>query len=472
MTATMRRSLLDPVRGRFGLDRGMLSDDQGDEDSPPGQFRAYRGAMAREFARTGEQPPTFGEALQGMIGAVKQPSGDAHAAIVSDLSRAHFTPRGVRGFWTPQHLGLDGLLNGVTRAGTEALSGGSTYGFLVKPEYAIKVADKARHTIGPWSFCNIREIPPCREWKIPITAETTNSVTGNTGTMFGGFQPSVGHGELVFGSLKSDGKAAQVTATIDRMLVYSQVSADIWRDSTSLAEWFWYAVHTMVRNLIEYCMIQGSPTGAGPAGVLMNGTPNAVTVKVNRATPSQIGAADVDKLYQAIATGNTENAVWVASKPAMLALRALAVSGLYPFLEFPKGWSPDRPITWPTIYGRPVLQSPFASALGTPGDLLIADWSDYELCYIRPGRSYSDGTVIPSGALEVEFGTEVDSAHRGFAGFLGQDQAIEMRVSTEKLFDADTLAVGFKARIGGAWRWAQTATEAGITVGPAAVLSS
>jgi HK97 family phage major capsid protein len=313
---------------------------------------------------------------------------------------------------------------------------------------------------------------PCREFKIPIQAETTNSVTGNTLTGFGGFQASVGHSEVVFGSTKADGKVAEVTATIDRMLIYTQVSDDIWKDSTSLAEWFCYTAHTMIRNLLEYCMIQGSPTGAGPEGILDNGNPNSTTVKVSRASGGTIGAADVDKLYQAIATGNTENMVWHASKPAMLTLRALAVSGLYPFLKYPEDWSPNDPLRWPTIYGRPVFQSPYCSALGTPGDLVAVDWTDYELLYVRPGRSYADSTVIPSGALEVVFGTEVDSSRRGFAGFLGPDDAVEMRVSPDLLFSTDTLAIGFKARIGGAFRWAQTATEAGVTVGPAAVLST
>jgi hypothetical protein len=441
-----------------------------DEGSPEALYRSYTETMTREFRSEGGRGPTFGECLQGMIGAVKQPGGHVHQAIVDRLTRSHYAPRGLRGFLLPGHFGLDGLLRGVSRAGTESLSGGSTYGFITKPEYGIRVADKARNTIGPWSFCNIREIPPCREWKLAINAETTNSVAFNTLTGFGGTQASVGHGELVFGSLKADGKAAEVTATIDRMLIYTQVSENVWKDSTSLAEWFWYSGHTMIRELIEYCMIQGSRTGAGPAGILWNGKPAGATVLVTRAGAGTIAAADVDKLYQAIATGNTENAVWMASKPAMLTLRALAVSGLYPFLQFPAGWSPDRPNAWPTIHGRPVLLSPYCSALGTTGDLCIADFSDYELLYVRPGR-YSDGTVIPAGALEVEFGTEVSSDRRGFAGFVGQD-VVEMRASSDLLFDTDILAVGFKARIGGAWRWAQTATEAGVTVGPAAVLST
>lgn len=428
-----------------------------------GLYRSYTAAMKREFAASGGQPPTLAEAFQGMIWSL---GGDRPAMDV--LARAHFTPRGNRAYQLPGYLGLDTIL----RAGTESLSGGSTYGFLVRPQYAGYVADKARHTLGPWSFCNIKEIPPCREYKLGITAETTNSVTGNTGNMFGGFKPSVGHGELVFGSTNSDGKVAEVTATIDRMLLYTQLSEDIWQDSSKLHEWLWYGVHTMVRNLVEYCMIQGSPTGAGPEGVLMNGVPGRATVQVARAGAGAIAAADIDSLWEAIATGNCENAVWHCSKPVMQALRALAVSGLYPFLQFPHGWSPDRPNRRPTIYGRPVLLSPYCSALGTAGDLVVSDWSDYELLYVRPNRMGSDNSVIPAGVLDVEFGTEVDSAHRGFAGFAGEKDVVEMRVSTDKLFDTDTLAVGFKARIGGAWRWPSTATEVGVTVGPAAVLTT
>lgn len=433
---------------------------------PASLYRSYAAAMKREFAASGGQPPTLAEAFQGMVSAVRSLGGDRHAMDV--LARAHFTGRGNRAFQFPGYLGLDTIL----RAGTESLSGGSTYGFLVKPQYAGYVADKARHTLGPWSFCNIKEIPPCREYKLGINAETVNSMTGNTGNMFGGFKPSVGHGELVFGSTKSDGKVAEVTATIDRMLVYTQLSEDIWQDSSKLHEWLWYGVHTMIRNLVEYCMIQGSPTGAGPEGVLMDGGPGRATVQVARAVANQISMADIDSLWAGLSVGGSENAVWILSKPAMKYVRSLATSGTYPALQFPRDWSPNDPNRRSAIYGRPVLLSPYASPLGTPGDICAADFSDYTLYYVRPNRFASDNSVIPTGALDVEFGTEIDSAHRGFAGFVGENDVVEMRVSSDKLFDTDTLSVGFKARIGGCSVWPSTATEAGATVGWASVLTT
>lgn len=467
MIATRQyRSLLDPIPGRMARD--LMDDDQGDEDSPLGLYRAYRADMARESARDGWRPPDLTDALLGMIGHARADDAGRRRAIREDLSRAHYHSAGPDGFRLPRHMGLaDFMYAGVQRAGTESLSGGSTYGFLVKPEYGTFVADRARNRIWPGSFVNIWEVPSTLEYKCGINSETNPAIA----SQFGGLMPNqFGHGELVLGALAADGKVGEVTIANARLLAYTIVSEDIWKDSATLGRWFHYSALAGFRNAIEAALIQGLPSGLGPRGVVNN----AKCVKVTRQSGGTIGATDLDILYESVSSGSAENAVWVVSKPALKAIRAIASAGSPSALQFPRSWSPDDPFRRPTLYGRPVIESPYASALGTPGDVLIADFSQYALTWIRPRTIFSDSTVIPAGALEMSFlapGEMPDNFHRGLIGM--PLDSVEMRGSRDLLFDTDRMAIGFKYRGGGDFlTTAQTTTEVGVTVGPAAYLSS
>jgi HK97 family phage major capsid protein len=450
-----RRSLLDPIINRPGLIRDLI-----DGDEELSAARAYKAAMSREFASRGG-PPDIGSILQGMIGSARADNDSARAVIDGILRRAQFGPLARDTFTTPGFLDLPALLG---RSGTESLSGGSTYGFLVKPEYATTVADRARKTVGPWSFCNIWEVPNSREYKVPVTAETNTAIANQ----LGGLAPNnFGHGELVLGTLKADGAVAERTFTQDRLLAYSIVSEDVWADSTSLARWFYYAFVAGFRNAIELAMIQGLSNGLGPAGIVNS---NA-TVKVSRTTGGTIKEADLDNLYQAVASQCQENAVWFVSKPAFQTIRKLVyTTGTASALTFPFSWIAGEPHEYPMIYGCPVIQSEFCSAVGTPGDICLADFSQYILTWIRPRSSFRDNTVVPSGALELAFADPADPMHRGVVAM--PLDSVEVRASNQLLFDTSKLAVAAKFRGGGGWIWGQTATENGVTVGPAAYLST
>lgn len=451
------RSLLDPVA------RDMTPDD-GDEGSPLGLHRSYRRAMAREFGRDGGRAPSFAECLQGMIGSVRSDGDGTRSMIDETLRRAHYAPTGHRNYRTPGYLGLPEAL-GVRRTGTEGLSGGATYGFLVHPSYATTVADRARNAYWPGAFVNWWEVPAgSREYRLPITSESAPTIAAQ----LGGLAPNqFGHGELVLGSLKADGAIAQKTFTQDRLVLYTTVSEDVWKDAADLGRWFHYAALTGFRNAVEACIIQGLPSGLGPGGIVGN----RATVTVTRKTASQINEQDVDQLYQGIASQCQDNVYWFTSKPGMQAIRKIVwTTGTRPPLEFPFHWCPEDPTCTPTLYGRPLIQSPFCSAVGTPGDLVAVDLSQYVITWIRPRRSDTNGVATPAGALELSFGSEADAMHRGFVGL--PDGAAEFRASDQLLFDTDRLAVAIKARMGGGFIWANTATENGVTVGPASCLST
>lgn len=447
-------------------DHRFFDPDDLDRDRSHSLLRAYNLEMGRQFAKgngQGGRAPSLPEALLGMIGSVRAFDADARQKIHGVLNRAHYDAMGPRDYRMPAHVGLrDILYAGLSRGGTESMSGGGTYGFLVKVGYADQVIDKARHTFGPWRFCNIWEVSNSREYQVPIPNEGTQPLTNQ----FGGFNVGWGYGELNFPPT-ADGKLANLNIRNDRLLLYTQVSSDAWRDAPSIARWFYYVATTAFRNAVESAMIQGVTGGAGPVGVV--NAPS--TVVVARQSGSTIEGEDLYNLYQAIADGNTENMVWHGSRAAIQTINALAVNGQYPWLQFPKDWSPNDPHRWPTIFGRPVFTSPYCSAVGTKGDIIAVDWSDYALTWIRPKRSNITNDVRMSGALEFAFGVEPDLAHRGFIGL--PEGSLEARVSDQRLFDTDVMAVAMKYRGGGGFFWPSTMVNpSGTTVGPAAVLTT
>ena len=102
--------------------------------------------------------------------------------------------------------------------------------------------------------------------------------------------------------------------------------------------------------------------------------------------------------------GARERAVWIISPSCLDVLDQLSVttSGTtYPLVKYHRAGEP------PTIKGRPLLISEFASPVGTPGDLIAVDLSQYLFTWMR----------YPSGAgLSFDFQPVTDQWHQGLIG--------------------------------------------------------
>jgi HK97 family phage major capsid protein len=423
------------------LDRGL----------PGALYRSYCEQMRAEFKS--DYAPTFHESVRSMLVAATTFDSGHRGSLIGNLNRGHYHQSERHNFRTPQYLGLPDLL---TPSRTMVESIGAKGGFTVAYSVRDQVVDKARTTQGPWSRCNIWEVET-HEYLCPVVYETSQA----NGSRFGGFNSTVGMGEIVMPAA-SDGKLAQIRMVQDRILLYTTVSRDIWADSGSIARWLHYCGLAEFRAQLENIMINGSgPLGLGPRGVITSPSTVVVAKQSGQAALS-IVAANIDALYGAIADGNTEQMVWHAGRDTIDAIDQLAVSGQYPEIQYAKAFSRDNPNPWPTLKGKPLLTSPFCPATGNPGDLIAVDWTDYALTWLRPKPT--------SGGLEVVIGVPKDDQHRGMVGL--PEGAVEMRVSDEFLFASDELAIAFKMRMGGGFFWPGTSTlQDGHVVGPAAIVA-
>jgi len=353
-------------------------------------------------------------------------------------------------------------LEAIIRTGT-GISGAS-YGFTIKPEWANSVWDQARMIDGPyarclWGSCLAREF----QWPIFQTASRSNS------NRWGGMLATWGLSETKDLTTTGTGPAVgNVVFSMQRCAIYtSPISRDLLADTLLVKPMLDYAARAEIRYALEYAMINGgagTTSAAGPGSIggpqgAIN-APSTVTVPKGSAGSSSISSINIDAMWSAIAGGNKRRAVWHASDDTIQAIDQLAISGQ---------WSESIYIAagkygneYALIKGRPLIPSEACPVIGTPGDLICADWSDYALILHKPKPGDS--------GLAFDFAQPKDSGHLGVVGM--PEDAIEARMSDQFLWGSDEVAFMWKFRADGRFLWLGTQTNPnGDVVGPASCIA-
>ncbi len=429
MTATMKRSLLDPYSGKAReTNRGSHGLEVDREI--PGTYRHYRAAMEQEFGRG--NVPTLGDIVSGAVGFLSCPDDSVRTEIGRTLTR--------------------------TMAGFT----GSGGGFALPTGMAEDIWDRARTTDGPWKRCNWWPVNE-REWWFPVVGETSRA----NGSRWGGIQATWGLSETALPAA-SQSALNRMVFTQNRLLIYTpNISRDLMSDSRRMDRWLQYAGMSELRFQIENAMINGptisgtTPTGTdvGPQGVV-GGPATVVVPKQSGQGATTIVYQNIDALWSAIAAGNKENCCFHANDDTIQYIDEIATGGQWSeSIYLPRGANGNK---YALIKGCDLIPSECCPSLGNPGDLIAVDWSDYCLTYLQYKPTDSP----------LAFGVEIpnDLGHRGIVGL--PEDAVESRMSAEALFTTDQLAFLWKFRGDGRFLWATTMTNVnGKTVGPAAILA-
>lgn len=325
----------------------------------------------------------------------------------------------------------------VTRALNET-STGPNGGYLLAPEFAGFVWDKAREVDGPLSRCFFLTTRS-QQFDLPGFNESSRV----TGSRWGGVRAHWEGGDYndmsPYASLPS---AAKIQFIPQRVTVYSEpISNDILDDSELVGPFLSYAASREIRFAVVHAMLHG--TGhRRPLGVIK--APSTITV--TRAGAGDIAVSDVNTMWSKLHGPCRRNAVWLTSEDTLLKLDATATTAGWPSnIYLPQGVGGNP---YPLLKGRPVLPCEQCSALGAPGDLILGDWIQYGLC----ARSV-DGAP--------EFGVELASY-------------VESRSSSHVHFSTDSTVFRWKLRVDGKPLWAKPMTIAdnSQTVGPFCILSA
>jgi len=320
----------------------------------------------------------------------------------------------------------------ITRA-WNAYQGGTNGGFAVDSDLAQIVWDKARQVDTPLARCRLWTTSKV-EFNWPAFDETSRV----TGSRWGGLKATWRGGGLDR-SLTSDASVPGFSLVKFRpssLIIYSDpLPRDLFSDSDLVADALSQTAHLELAYAIVDAMVNGDGLDK-PLGVL-----NAkATIKIARSAANDVKADDIDSMWSRFWGPSRSNAVWICADDTLLKVDAAAES--YPSgMYFPQGYGGNP---YPLLKGRPLLSIEQCPALGSLGDLILADWSQFGLvARAAPvkGKSQSD-----SPEIEVSKET-VDGIHGLLANQV--DGA-----STEHLrFDTDEVVWRFKIRVDGKPMW-------------------
>lgn len=332
-------------------------------------------------------------------------------------------------------------LDGVDRA-WNTYSGGPDGGFLLSTELASTVWDKARAVDGPLSRCFFMKTD-CHDFRFPAFDESYRVAGSRFGGLRARWQGTTDDQSMT--SIASQPAIEGVNFTPRRLSVFSQpFSRDLLADASVVEAMLGYAVDQEVRYEVEDAMINGLGD-VKPLGVI-----NApCSIQVTRAGSDSIATADIDAMWSRMWGFSRRNSVWICSDDTLLKLdQAATTAGWQPNLYTAQGTSGSPNAL---LKGRPVLPVEQCPALGSPGDLILADWSQYGLV----ARSIGDDGA-PATALSY--------------GMLGS--FVERRSSDYFHFDTDCTVFRFKLRIDGKplWKQAVTIADGSQTASPFVVL--
>ncbi|RBP03816.1 HK97 family phage major capsid protein [Roseiarcus fermentans] len=218
--------------------------------------------------------------------------------------------------------------------------------------------------------------------KIPISAEANglkinavDETSRATGSRWGGVQ-SYWVGE---GTQPSSSKPKFRRAEFDLKKLFSlaYMTDELLQDSTALTAILGQAFAEEIMFMTEDSVFEG--TGAGqPLGILNSTALVSVAKAVGQPTAT-IVKENVDAMWSRLWSRSRKNSVWLVNQDALPQLMGLAQvvgTGGAPVYLPPGGYSGSP---YSTLLGRPVIETEYSAALGSPGDIVLVDLSQYTL---------------------------------------------------------------------------------------------
>lgn len=353
-----------------------------------------------------------------------------------------------------------GKRNAGLAAVSRTMSGisGSVGGFGLKPEMATEVWDKARSVDGPLARCTFRTTLQ-REFWLPGFAETSRA----GGSRWGGVKATWGLGETTLPPT-SQPSTNRVNFNLKRLLIYTEpISRDLLADTELVAPLLSYASHSEIRYQIEYAMINS--TLSGPAGVIaQGGGPGRGVVqcaKTGGQSSGTINATNIDTMWASLYGPCKRTAIWCANDDTISAIDETAQTGGWAeSIYLPQG---VRGNEFALIKGRPLIPCESCQVIGTPGDLIVADWSQYWFVVKRPAPG--------AGTLAFDTVIPQNIGHQGVVAL--PEGVVEQTMADETFFDIDSVAFAWKLRGDGQPLWGSTMTNInGATVGWACIIAA
>ena len=218
--------------------------------------------------------------------------------------------------------------------------------------------------------------------KVPISGNSNglkiNAVDESsraTGSRWGGVQSYwVGEGTTVAATKP---KFRRVEFDLKKLFSLAYMTDELLQDSTALTAILGQAFAEEIMFMVEDAIFEG--TGAGqPLGVL-NSSALVSVAKQNGQASATVLKENIDGMWARLWNRSRKDAVWLINQdvlPQLFALNQVVGTGGAPVYLPPGGYSAAP---YATLLGRPIIETEYNAAMGAPGDILLADLSQYTI---------------------------------------------------------------------------------------------
>lgn len=269
---------------------------------------------------------------------------------------------------------LERRISAVSGLGTVIDSEG---GFLIAPQFSTEILRRAYETGTILS--RVRKLPPLssNEYRMPTVNETSRAA----GSRYGGVRAYwVEEGGTVTATKPDFG---QIVLRPKKLMVLGYVTEEQLEDAPATGSLLEQAFAEELAFTVEEAIIRGDGAGK-PLGVLNAPCTVSVSKETNQ-TASTIWGPNIVKMWARMWARSRRDAVWLINQDVEPQLWSLALEGRYGSAS---GDADAVPIyreagtvmnqgEYATLLGRPVIPVEYCSTLGTVGDIILADFSQY-----------------------------------------------------------------------------------------------
>ncbi len=295
----------------------------------------------------------------------------------------------------------DRLKNAPTTYGSESVN--EDGGFAVPPDFRTAIMQRVE---GEDSIFSMVDVQPVSGNKLSLPQDSEAPWDTSQGIQFNW----VGEGKVI---PQSKPKLDDLEMKLHKLAALVPLTDELVEDAPALSSWLMRKAPEKLTSVLNNVIIDGDGI-AKPMGMLRSGS--KIAVSSNSGT-GKVTAADISAMWGRLYAKLRGRAVWLINQDVEAQLQMLVMPGTNPSvpLYVPPGGFSERP--YATLLGRPVYSFEAMKEVGTEGDIMLVDPSQY------------------------------------LAGIKGGQSGLRTDVSMHLYFDTDHLAFRFIMRVGGQSYW-------------------
>lgn len=257
-------------------------------------------------------------------------------------------------------------------------------GYLVQKDFTADLMNKVTVESAILSRCRRVPISSNSDGLKVVTVDETSRATGSR---FGGVQ--VYWGAEADAATAKKPKFRQMELELKDLIGLAYATDRLLQDASAVGAVFSQAFSEEMRFMLEDSAING--TGAGqPLGIINSPCIVSVAKETGQAATTLV-YENVLKMWSRMWARSRSNAIWLINQDVEPQLHSMSIpvgtGGLPVYL--PPGGLSQSP--YASLFGRPVVPVEYCATLGTTGDILLCDFSQYLV--IEKGGMSADSSI-------------------------------------------------------------------------------